>query len=762
MRYGAKLGVIPKTRDIINVFGGVNKLPSCGENEFSEMSNMTCDCYPRAAAREPRLEAELTKTVTDHVDHVLTVDEGDWESYDGQLGVPQRAEEITDEDEEKTAFYDQREFIEGADGFMIENPGYGYKVETWGQDVTVTEYEYRNSFTERKATVKTVRRTMYERVVRADDPECLTFNGDHIFYLDRETQDNGYVSCKAVLDGRTVDHWESETATLMGKVQHTVATYGAYFIVWPECIYINSADPTDAGQGAYIADIDEEQTLYLSDAVGNAITPDYTSLIGGNSPEDEEQIEDGKTYLRLIGQDLKLFVMTAGEWVETDSFLSLRVERQAGKIAAGDVVYFTGRSDFATKMIQMDIDDDGRAKVKYVKDDDEGRIYVFGGIMPDQSFGLGDDEEPKYEVRIETDLELFVPRLDIVFESAGRLWGCRYGKQWAGLAAYMFDDGGNLIMMEPDGEFVNEIYCTGARSFTQWQRFTGAADGGPLDTDSVVFSVSEAGPFTGGCVYNGQPTFFKKDTMYRVSGSLSSGYSLYSDSVPGVQEGSAHGICIVNGVMYYKASSGVYAYAGGMPQRVSDKLGSAVMRSSVAGAYGHKAVFYLRELGEPRLYVYDTETGIWTQEVTEPVTAMTEIDDALVVQTTSGFYMMSQRGEKMREYDGLSINGTERLVPWSCTTGLMGLGNTEKKYVTRIEMRYLMPVRSMMLIDVEYDSSGKRIRVGQFQGSERLETRVASIRLRRCDHFRLYMQGVGACEIVTMTRTTEGGSDRNG
>lgn len=755
MRYGAKLGVIPKVREMINVFGGVNRLPSCGENEFAEMSNMTCDCYPRAAAREPRLEVELTKTLETHEDTVLTTTETGWQIYTGE-GYPGGSEEVTGEDAEKVVGIDNREFIEDEDNNVIENPGYGYKVTTWGQDVTITEIRYRtNGYNiESNTTVKTVRRTISQRVVKATDPECLTFNGDHIFYLDRVKNENGYIRFEPVLDGITVDYGENDFNRITGKFDHKVVTFGAYFIVYPELVYVNSADPADVGRGEYIADDIEAQTLFLSDAIGNPITPDYTDAwdVMQNAAE---SIDEGKTWLTQVGSDLKLFMMTAGEWKEIDAFVSLTVAKKKGKIATGDNVIMTeARSDIEDAGGKLD-GDGTSVRILYVKDEEEGRTYVMGGIIPKQT-------DNTYSISTTTSITFFLPKVDVLFESNGRLWGCRYGKQWVSGPEYMFDDDGNLIELEPDGEFVNEIYCTGARSFTQWQRFTGEADGGPLDTDSFVFNVSEAGAFTGGCVYNGVPTFFKKDTMYRVSGSLSSGFSLYSDSVPGVQEGSSDGICIVNGVLYYKASTGVYAYTGGMPQRVSDKLGSVIMRGAVAGVYGHKAVFFMKELGEAHLYVYDTETGAWTIEETDPVLGMTEIDDALVVQTTKGFYMMSQRKEQMKEYAGLSVNFVEKAVHWSCCSGLMGLGNTDKKYVTRIELRYLMPVTSMMFVDVEYDSSGKRIRAGQFQGSEKLETRVASIRLRRCDHFRLYMQGVGACEIVTLTRTVEGGSERNG
>lgn len=760
MRYGAKLGVIPKVREMINVFGGVNKLPGCGENEFAEMSNMTCDRYPRAAAREPRLEVELTKKNLENINYAPETEEiteDVWYSYEEDDQVEYEEEEY---ETQETAI-DNREHIQ-INGMQTENPGYGYAVKTTTKITERRLYEYGEINGEklrRVIRITRVKKETIERIVKASDPHNLTFNGDHVFYLDRIKIGETYVY-SPILDGVDLLYTGLFTDVITDRnPKHSVVVYGAYFIIYPEMFYVNSENPEDSGSAEYKASGGQTQELYLSDASGRLIVPDFISEYG-SAPTSENGADEGSIWLTKVGNDPKMFMLTGGEWSEIDSFLTLRTRREKEKITTGDIVYLKSMYSFPNNV--NGIKQNYPQRIVYATENGEDSLYVMSGcIVPDFAHP---DSQNNYKVTVTSvNISFFEPELDFVFESGGRLWGCRYGKQWKTVRKYLLDvETGELILEEPDGEFVNEIYCTAARSFTQWQRFTGEDDGGSLDTDSFVFNVSEAGAFTGGCVYNGVPTFFKKDTMYRVSGSLSSGFSLYSDSVPGVQEGSSDGICVVNGVLYYKASTGVYAYAGGMPTRVSDKLGSVVMRDAVAGSYDNKAVFFMKELGQSRLYIYDTETGAWTIEETDPVLGMTGIDDGLVVQTTKGFFMMSQRMEQMKEYAGLSVNAVERVVPWSCCTGLMGLANTAKKYVVRIELRYLMPVGSMFFIDVEYDSSGRRVRVGQYQGSEKLETQVAAIRLRRCDHFRLYMQGIGACEIVTITKTTEGGSDVNG
>lgn len=741
MRYGAKLGVIPKVREMINVFGGVNRLPGCGENEFAEMSNMTCDCYPRAAAREPRLEVELTvDNIVFHDNELIDMVIGEWQPYNEE-DEPDSGTDI-ETDKTETIEIDQRETITNEDDTVIENPGYGYQRRTVIRLHERTDYVYQDGIgggRERREILNKFRETTIIAVQKTENATALKFNGEHVFFMNRFTDGEYEGLVLPVLDGKTLQLGQGSG----GLTNIRTTTYGAYFVVQYDdeagdkhIFFVNTSDTEDRGT----AELYNSAIVYMTDEYGERLDPTFTSAYGEMPQEGgDEEINEGDTWLTIVGNDTKLFRWIAGEWTEVQTMLMLDVDLTMGTTEKNDSFIFTG--DY------YDIDEHYVGAIESINGL-SGRVRIErrvgkGKYLIKGSFTPNFEGSANYEQEILLVMRPYVPICDHLFEYGGRLWGCRYGEQ-------------------VNGEFVNEIFCTAARSFTQWQRFTGEADGGPLDTDSFVFNVSEAGAFTGGCVYNGVPTFFKKDTMYRVSGSLSSGFSLYSDSVPGVQEGSSDGICVVNGVLYYKASTGVYAYAGGMPQRVSDKLGSVVMRDAVAGVYGSKAVFFMKELGESRLYIYDTETGAWTIEETDPVLGMTGIDDGLVVQTTKGFYMMSQRMEQMKEYDGLSVNAIERAVRWSCCSGLMGLGNTDRKYVTRIELRYLMPVSSMMLIDVEYDSSGKRIRVGQFQGSEKLETRVASIRLRRCDHFRLHMQGVGACEIVTMTRTVEGGSERDG
>lgn len=80
----------------------------------------------------------------------------------------------------------------------------------------------------------------------------------------------------------------------------------------------------------------------------------------------------------------------------------------------------------------------------------------------------------------------------------------------------------------------------------------------------------------------------------------------------------------------------------------------------------------------------------------------------------------------------------------------------DSKYLARIALRAWMEREAELELFVEYDSSG----VWEYAGRMRVASAGSAefpLRLRRCDHARLRLEGRGDARILSMTReVTEG------
>lgn len=98
----------------------------------------------------------------------------------------------------------------------------------------------------------------------------------------------------------------------------------------------------------------------------------------------------------------------------------------------------------------------------------------------------------------------------------------------------------------------------------------------------------------------------------------------------------------------------------------------------------------------------------------------------------------------------------EKRVAWAAETGMLCCEYPERKYVGRISLRAWMAQDAYMELFVEYDSSG----VWEYAGRMKLinaGTAEFPLRLRRCDHVRVKLEGRGEMKLLSVTRElTEG------
>ena len=326
---------------------------------------------------------------------------------------------------------------------------------------------------------------------------------------------------------------------------------GAYVVILPDGVYVNTADPADRGQiEASFEGAAAQLRLCREDGTDITLCPD------------PENPADGDWRL---SQGLQRWSETASAWIGEDTtYVKLLAEGVGRDFQVGDGLHITGLPQVGSTGIVVSKSID---------------FLVFPGILDAASIFVEN-----------VSLTRRLPKMDFCLESGNRLWGCRYG-------------------LDRDGVFVNELYASKLGDFTNWECFAG------LSTDSYRVSLGSDGVFTGAVTYLGQPLFFKEGQLHRVYGLSPSSFQIQSDACQGVQRGSGGSLAVVGETLYYKSRLGVCAYDGSLPMEVSAPLGDVAYHSAVAGAHGGKYYISMADDGEQwHLFVYDTRRGFWHRE----------------------------------------------------------------------------------------------------------------------------------------------------
>lgn len=318
-----------------------------------------------------------------------------------------------------------------------------------------------------------------------------------------------------------------------------------------------------------------------------------------------------------------------------------------------------------------------------------------------------------------------MPDMDFIIESKNRLWGCKYGKN-------------------EDGEVVNEIYACKQGDFKNWNCFMN------LSTDSYAVSCGSDGHFTGAITHLGYPLFFKERCIHKLYGDYPANFRLQDTACRGVQRGSDRSLAIVNETLYYKSDNAVCAYDGSLPVEMSSELGDVRYSDAVACAHGNKYYITMKSAdGKYHLFVYDTAKGMWHKE------------DNLHVDCFCSFggevYGIDHGTKKIITMLGSGTKDSEK-VPWMVETGLVGMNMPDMKYISRLLVRMALEVGSKVSIKIQHDSIGDWEQVCQMTVTS-LRSFAVPIRPRRCDHFRIRIEGDGDGRIYSITKTIEQGSD---
>ena len=306
-----------------------------------------------------------------------------------------------------------------------------------------------------------------------------------------------------------------------------------------------------------------------------------------------------------------------------------------------------------------------------------------------------------------------VPDLEYICESNYRLWGVK----------------GNTILGSKYGDPLN---------FFNYDGLTG---------DSYYIDVGSDGKFTGCAAYGSHICFFKENLVHKLYGSKPSNYQVLTSEVYGVQDGSERSICTINEQLFYKGVHGIYAYAGGIPERI-DTFGARRFSEAAAATDGEKYYVSMRSGDEWHLYVYDVLKGIWLREdATHAIDLAKHEGSVYFLGADGGLYKIDRDAPKED-------------MEWSATFCPFNETMDERKGYARFNLRIDMAAGAWLAVDIktDLDEVWKEYYITH---NERARTISVPIIPTRCDSVSIRVRGLGDCTVKALIRELTVGGDVN-
>ncbi len=351
-----------------------------------------------------------------------------------------------------------------------------------------------------------------------------------------------------------------------------------------------------------------------------------------------------------------------------------------------------------------------------------------------------------FEIPSETDLSIRwerfnteenpVPALDFATVHQGRVFGTKDGKFFASA----WNDYTNWDL--PTAEDVDVFHDTGA-----WVSAT--------QTNAYA-----AGEFTAVITYDDHVIGFKRNYMQMIYGTKQPFRVVDVASVGALSQ---RAVCECDHVLYFVSENGVYAYAGGYPERISDPL-CVYDFSGAMLACDDRHLFLLlgRHLTDRVVYILDTVSGAWTMTASLSLNHVT----AVMSSTTQAVIGMGGDSTQGQLYYLLPGPSAPRYGAFSFTTDLSYVGELAEKRLKRLRLQVIHRNHSPMtpdFVEIFYSkNSGENMSLlKEFYPTEDGEY-VISVQLRMTCGFghRITVAGEGDFEIRYLQIDYEEGGQR--
>ena len=705
-------------RMYINTFKGYNHNRRIDNAEFYDMKNMTADEYPVLASRDQR-------------PRVLSIASEEYE--DAEITVTK--EFITDSLTLKYARYviEFEGLEENEYRFTYKvNTDYVGKIAKTYTGVQVSSYTDENDvFVIPEGTTSSrliILAYQKEGAAGWTEDNLNTFVSN--FCVQRHNKVIRGILLKqeklAYMIGSTL-YWNRQkfdySKWTKGDAEVQLISYGAYIMVFPEGLYLNTQDVADYGWlGEKYVSQGDKITYSLSNMQGAAITYELAE----SAPENPE---DGKYWMKQsdTGDALYQWSETMAMWVAvTTTYIKILVEGEhakgsKGKFAQYDSIRISGSAIEDLNAVNI---------IREVGETVDGwYLLVTGNIRQVTEQNTTEADPVTFERQI--------PRLDYVCVSNNRVWGCYYGPT-------------------EEEECVNEIYACRLGDPKNWYSYMGTA------RDSYALSMGEDGEFTGACTYQGYPLFFKENNVYKIYGTYPAAYQLVTYDCRGLQKGSSKSLAIVDEYLVYKSVNDVCVFDGNYPMSLSAKLGKGIFTEAAAGSFMSKYYISMKdEKGRASVYVYDFTANQWMKDE--------DMDIDEFISTKSGQLYGRTRVNVIgfgNSSEDLGLDKSEEQegkVEWFLESGELGHSSPDPKQMSRIAIRAALEFGSMLKLSISYDDESRwheQIMEKGFEtGDGRIRTYVFPIIPAMCDTMKYRISGIGKARIYSIAMQVEDGGE---
>ncbi len=449
---------------------------------------------------------------------------------------------------------------------------------------------------------------------------------------------------------------------------------------------------------------------------GNGNPTGFSDVFYGDNPEPIGEVKSGKKQTATIGNYVVIFPDKKYYKVPTEDENG---EMQDGEFGSMEEIFTMSGLAFTDSTISKTGANFPFSKGDAVtitgcsnSENNKETEIIIRGATPDKltfdsnTFTAVDNEES------EVTISRTVPDLDFICESNYRLWGT-HG---------------------------NTIYSSKFSAPLNFKSFDGLAD------DSYAIEVASEGEFTGCIAYSSHICFFKENTLHKLYGTKPSNFQITTANVYGVQSGSERSMQIVNEQLLYKGVGGVYAYTGGVPELLSEKLGNKRYSDAVACCDGEKYYISMKQGDTYNMFAYDVAKNIWLREDDTQAVDMTFFDGKVYfIDAKGGLYYI----DKTEDRGG---------IEWGATFCTMHETINERKGYSKFHLRMDLSAGAWFAVDIKTDNDLKWKQV-YLTHNEKARTVSIPIMPTRCDSIDIRLRGKGKCTIKAFIREFTVGSD---
>ena len=504
------------------------------------------------------------------------------------------------------------------------------------------------------------------------------------------------------VDGTTL-YYNGAAAGTVADSDKTFCGIGAKVLIWPDKMYFDLADQTLHPLGAKWA---ANGTVRFAPAREDGTEYDIAAA-GASAPAAPA---NGAYWLDTSGEtDVLRVWSSAGEgWsAVAATYLKISAAGIGTAFARYDTVRLSGVAESAAGAGSAALNTD---LILWNKGEDW--IIVTGFLQKAAQQTAADGQ---------ITLERRIPDLDYLTESDNRIWGCCSAE--------------------------HTIYACKLGDPTNWYSYMGTA------ADSYAASVGSDGDFTGAATCLGYVLLFKQNLVHKVYGTKPANFQVTTVACPGID--TAGGFVTADTALYYLSPRGVMRYDGSLPEGIGQKLGASRLTAGTFGAADGRLYCSVKNAaGEWSLLCCDTARGLWHREDALHVLGFACEGGSLYALAADG--KLWAMGREDDPYSGHA--GREAGIAWAGETGEIGLYTADRKFLSRLEVRFAAAAGAFVRLEAQYDGAGAWELLGQWS-MEQDKTVTAPIVPRRFASMRLRISGTGDATVYSVSKLLEQGSE---